>query len=89
MPIKKTLQSPPRDIVKNYVLSEFFTQVCDQINLLTTYIRLGDGTPEGSETAEPGSIYLNKTIASGEYALYIKRTGSGNTGWEGLGTVLP
>jgi hypothetical protein len=48
-----------------------------------------DGDPEGALTAGAGSLCMNLTPASTEYALYIKRTGSGNTGWEGLGTVLP
>ena len=84
-----TIVPPLRGVVKDDHVSEFYTQLCEQINTLTTYIRLGDGTPEGAETADPGSIYLNKTIASGEYAFYIKRTGTSDTGWEGQGTVLP
>lgn len=36
----------------------------------------GTGTPEGTVTASPGSVYLD---LSG--ALYIKTTGTGNTGW--------
>lgn len=50
---------------------------------------VGSGTPEGSQAAPPGSTYRNDTIASTEFAFYLKRTGTGNTGWEGQGTVLP
>jgi hypothetical protein len=48
-----------------------------------------DGAPEGALTAGSGSVCLNPTPASAEYSFYIKRIGSGNTGWEGVGTVLP
>jgi len=48
-----------------------------------------DGNPENNVTADAGSICLNTTPATTEYALYIKRTGTGNTGWEGVGTVIP
>lgn len=37
----------------------------------------GSGSPEGVVTAEPGAVYLDTTNNS----LWIKRTGSGNTGW--------
>ena len=44
-------------------------------------ISAGSGDPEGSVTAEPGSIYLRTTGT-----FYIKESGSGDTGWrEGLG----
>jgi hypothetical protein len=48
-----------------------------------------DGGPESVVTADPGSICLNLNATSAEYAIYIKRTGAGNTGWEGVGTIIP
>lgn len=51
-------------------------------------IYTGSGTPEGSQVGGVGSFYLNDTPAGGEYATYHKRTGTGNTGWEGIGTAL-
>jgi hypothetical protein len=39
----------------------------------------GYGAPEGVVTAPPGSLYT-KTSGSGA-ALYVKQTGTGNTGW--------
>lgn len=89
MTIKQTIRRPDRQYVKNDQIDRFNEQVQNEINSITTYIRIGNGTPESNISADPGSIYLNKTIASGEYAFYIKRTGTGSTGWEGLGTVLP
>lgn len=38
----------------------------------------GAGTPEGAVTASPGSLYSDTT--NGE--VYVKNTGSGNTGWK-------
>ena len=41
----------------------------------------GSGTPEGSVTANPGSIYSRVTSATVP-KLYSKQSGTGNTGWE-------
>ena len=43
-------------------------------------IRWGTGTPEGSVTAPVGSLYLRKD-GGASTTLYIKESGSGNTGW--------
>lgn len=40
----------------------------------------GTGTPEGAVTAAVGSLYTREDGASGA-TLYVKETGSGNTGW--------
>lgn len=47
----------------------------------TTSARLyaGSGDPEGSVTAAKGSVYLR--TASSVQGIYVKETGSGNTGW--------
>lgn len=55
-----------------------------------TFLRLGDtpyificrgaGSPEGNVFSTPGSIYLNTNGGDGT-TLYVKRTGTGNTGW--------
>ena len=47
---------------------------------LTDLIRVGSGTPEGSETAPIGTLYLNQTGGAGT-TLYVKESGAGNTGW--------
>jgi hypothetical protein len=47
--------------------------------LLTLY---GAGSPEGAVTASPGSIYFNKS-GGASTTLYVKQTGTGNTGWVG------
>lgn len=48
-----------------------------------TYVALADvksgaGTPEGSVTGTPGQMYRDTTNG----LLYVKQTGSGNTGWK-------
>ena len=40
----------------------------------------GIGTPEGVVTASPGTLYLN-TSGGASTTLYVKETGTGNTGW--------
>lgn len=41
---------------------------------------VGVGSPEGVVTAPPGSIYQNTSGGTGT-TLYIKHSGTGNTGW--------
>lgn len=40
----------------------------------------GTGTPEGALVASPGSMFLNSVGGAGT-SLYIKESGTGNTGW--------
>ena len=40
----------------------------------------GSGTPEAAVTANVGSLYLNTTGGAGT-TLYVKQSGTGNTGW--------
>lgn len=42
----------------------------------------GAGSPEGSVTASPGAMYLRNNGGAGT-TLYIKESGTGNTGWVG------
>jgi len=56
----------------------FFEELVIEINLNTPI--QGTGSPEGVIVADIGQRYMNTTGASGS-VLYIKQTGSGNTGW--------
>jgi hypothetical protein len=47
----------------------------------TITISSGTGSPEGNVTAPKGSLYTNTTGASTITVLYVKTSGSGNTGW--------
>lgn len=49
--------------------------VGDGVQMLT-----GSGTPEGAVTARVGSLYL-RTDGSTSTTLYVKTSGTGNTGW--------
>ncbi|KPK09546.1 MAG: hypothetical protein AMS20_00035 [Gemmatimonas sp. SG8_28] len=40
----------------------------------------GTGTPEGSVTGEIGDLFL-RTDGGTDTTLYVKESGSGNTGW--------
>ena len=49
----------------------------------TLYDVEGTGTPEGNVTGGPGSIFRRTDGADGT-TLYIKSTGTGNTGWDAV-----
>ena len=51
-----------------------------QINTLSDRIRLGAGSPEGVVTAPIGTLYVNEN-GGVNTTLYVKTSGSGNTGW--------
>lgn len=43
-------------------------------------IRSGEGSPEGTVTAPPGTLYTSTAGGTG-ITLYVKESGTGNTGW--------
>lgn len=49
-------------------------------------IKRGIGTPEGSVTGNVGDLYAQTDGASGA-TLWVKESGSGNTGWHACGTT--
>lgn len=56
----------------------FLNEVVNQVNL--SEILSGTGTPEGTVPADPKKLYMDENGVAGAI-LYIKRTGSGDTGW--------
>ncbi len=58
--------------------SEFLRLITAQVNLST--ILTGSGSPETVVTAEITQLYMDTAGITGSI-LYIKQTGSGNTGW--------
>jgi len=46
------------------------------------FLRTGTGSPEGVLTAPVGSLYLDQSGSAGT-TLYVKESGTGNTGWVG------
>jgi len=49
---------------------------------VTGLIFTGTGTPEGVQTANVGSIFLRTDGGAGT-SIYVKESGTGNTGWVG------
>lgn len=41
----------------------------------------GNGSPEGVVTAGIGKVYLQYDAADAAHAIWVKNTGTGNTGW--------
>lgn len=58
------------------------TRIFGALTLASTGITwsAGSGSPEGVVTAPPGSFHSNTTGGAGT-TLYVKETGTGNTGW--------
>lgn len=50
------------------------------VKIGTPSIYSGSGTPEGSQTAVVGSLYM-RSDGGANTSLYVKESGSGNTGW--------
>lgn len=61
-------------------LQNYGLQLKDHTGSNALYIRNGTGTPEGSYTAPVGSLFLRTDGGTGT-TLYVKETGTGNTGW--------
>jgi hypothetical protein len=57
----------------------FFEELTREVNLNTPLE--GVGTPEGVLKANPRQRYMDTTAAAGS-VLYIKQSGTGNTGWK-------
>jgi hypothetical protein len=52
----------------------------DFAGLQSLYLRFGSGSPEGVVTAPTGAVYLRTDGGAGS-TMYVKESGSGNTGW--------
>lgn len=50
------------------------------------YIKRGTGSPEGVLTADIGSLFI-RSDGGTSTVLYVKESGSGNTGWVALGSI--
>lgn len=59
-------------------LSEYLREITRQVNL--SEILTGTGSPEGVIEAEPTQLYMDESGSAGNI-LYIKKTGTGDTGW--------
>lgn len=75
-----TYNSATSEISYTQALSSL--SVSGNLTLGSVIIATGSGSPESVVTASPGSMYLNSNGGSGT-SLYIKESGTGNTGWVG------
>lgn len=57
---------------------EFLEEITRHVNLNT--VLSGTGSPEGVIEAEPTQLYMDDSGSAGSI-LYVKKTGTGNTGW--------
>ncbi|MEO0733927.1 MAG: hypothetical protein AAFZ52_13905, partial [Bacteroidota bacterium] len=51
-----------------------------EVATIQSLLLSGAGSPEGSVTADPGTLYLNTSGGAGQ-TLWVKESGTGNTGW--------
>jgi len=58
--------------------AEYIEALTREVNLNTPIV--GTGSPEGVVTASPRQRYMDDAGTAGAI-LYIKKTGTGNTGW--------
>jgi hypothetical protein len=58
--------------------AQYIEDITRLINLNTPIV--GTGSPEGVVTADPTQRYMDATGTT-EAVIYIKQTGTGNTGW--------
>jgi len=56
-------------------------------NIVGDNVKVGTGSPEGSVVGKVGDVYQRKD-GSTNTTLYIKESGSGNTGWTALGAPV-
>ncbi len=58
--------------------AEWVEAITTQVNLNT--VLSGTGSPEGVVEAEPTRLYMDDSGTAGNI-LYVKKSGTGNTGW--------
>ena len=73
-----TQESVEGEPVMSLRMAEFLEALTRQVN--QNIPTSGTGSPETVVTAEPFKMYIDTAAAAGSN-LYVKKTGSGNTGW--------
>jgi hypothetical protein len=67
-----------RDGLPSDRLAEFLEAITRQVNANT--VLTGSGSPEGVREADPTTLYMDTSGSAGSI-LYVKKTGTGDTGW--------
>ena len=70
------LPFPPRNATPD--VRDWMSKMLDALN---ERFKSGEGSPEGVVTANPGCIF-QRTDGGASTSLYVKTSGTGNTGWE-------
>jgi len=72
-----------RDVERHSIqTSAAINAALDRLDVLEALIVTGSGSPESAVTAVVGTLYL-RTDGGTSTTLYVKESGSGNTGWVG------
>ena len=72
------IQDNDGQAVMSLRMAEFIEALTMQVN--QNIIINGTGTPEGNVISQPFKLYIDTAASSGSN-LYVKKTGSGDTGW--------
>ena len=59
---------------------EQLERVFAALQLVTDRVKVGTGTPESAVTADVGTLFI-RTDGGASTVLYVKESGTGNTGW--------
>lgn len=65
---------------ESVALQDVLREMNEVLNLLSSLVITGYGTPEGAIPADIGKIYLRRD-GSTSTTLYVKTSGTGDTGW--------
>lgn len=80
MAVTITLRATKGSALTNTEVDANFTALKVGVDALQVYHVSGSGTPEGNVTAVVGVLY-SRTDGGAGTTLYVKESGSGNTGW--------
>lgn len=66
---------------------QFFADI--QFGSSDMVLSYGSGSPESNKTAEISSLYIRSNATNSATSLYVKDSGSGNTGWTPVAIIPP
>ena len=78
MTVNKPYNFTSNTLAQSAQANSNFDTIYSAFNSIVLY---GSGSPEGVVTASIGTLYEDQN-AGGTGLVYVKKTGSGNTGWE-------
>lgn len=78
--LNRTTHSVRFDTAHQFTIRGNAVDMFNMLSLTALKIHSGTGTPEGALAANPGSLFLRTDGGAGA-TLYVKETGTGNTGW--------